>query len=82
MASSPESKQATIHPAPVSMTSFTVTHCLSCKGSCEAVIDMTKDFTIWGIIDSEETVKRVRKLREASDFQLANKDAQFVQRNL
>ena len=64
------------------MTSFTMTYCLSSKGSCEAVIDMTKDFTIWGIIDSEETVKRVRKLREASDFQLANKDAQFVQRNL
>jgi hypothetical protein len=43
---------------------------------------MTKNFTIWGIIDSEETVKQVRVLREASDFQLANKNAPFVQRHL
>jgi len=43
---------------------------------------MTKDFTIWGIIDSEETVKQVRVLRENSDFPLANKDVLFMQRNL
>jgi len=58
------------------MTYFTMTHCLS------RIIDMTKDFTIWGIIDSEDTVKQVRVLREASDFQLANEDARFVQRHL